>query len=299
MATADLLRSSRDGDQFHYHWAARQALKLLQPGTALAAIAIEGPSAQDTRERDGDEAVDLAEYYGSTDLHLADAVIYRQLKHSTTQATAEWTVSGLTPTLRKFAAKYRVILDEVPAAAARVSFQFLSNRRTRPTIALALTALAAGRTTDPDARHEVTYLSDALREVLSPDQVAAFCSRVLIDDRAPHLLELEHLFRADVAGFLVGAPPDAPVLLKEMVARRASSLEADHVIRRETVLSALRVPPDDLMPTPNLIRAPQALVPGGQTAAIAATITATCGRPILVHASAGVGKSVRDCPDFS
>src|SRR5688500_11661371 len=98
MATADLLRSSRDGDQFHYPWAARQALTLLQPGTALEAIAVEGPSSQDTRERDGDEAVDLAEYYGSTDLHLADAVIYRQLKHSTTQATAEWTVSGLTPT---------------------------------------------------------------------------------------------------------------------------------------------------------------------------------------------------------
>ena len=71
MATAGgLLRSSRDGDQFQHHWGARQAPKLVRPGTALTAIAIDGPSARDTRERDSDEAVDIAEYYGSTDLHL-------------------------------------------------------------------------------------------------------------------------------------------------------------------------------------------------------------------------------------
>jgi hypothetical protein len=30
MTSADLVRSSRDGDQFHYYWAARQCLKLLR-----------------------------------------------------------------------------------------------------------------------------------------------------------------------------------------------------------------------------------------------------------------------------
>jgi len=44
MATAGgLLRSSRDGDQFQHHWGARQAPKLVRPGTALTAIAIDGP----------------------------------------------------------------------------------------------------------------------------------------------------------------------------------------------------------------------------------------------------------------
>ena len=37
MTSTDLVRSSRDGDQFHYHWAARQCLKLLHPGSGLGA----------------------------------------------------------------------------------------------------------------------------------------------------------------------------------------------------------------------------------------------------------------------
>jgi len=42
MTSADKVRSSRDGDQFHYYWAARQCLKLLLPGSGLAAVSIEG-----------------------------------------------------------------------------------------------------------------------------------------------------------------------------------------------------------------------------------------------------------------
>jgi hypothetical protein len=47
MTSTDLVRSSRDGDQFHYYWAARQCLKLLLPGSGLAAVSIEGSSPQD------------------------------------------------------------------------------------------------------------------------------------------------------------------------------------------------------------------------------------------------------------
>ncbi|MFD0228190.1 hypothetical protein ACWGPD_20630 [Streptomyces hirsutus] len=42
MPDTALLRAGRDGDQFHYHWAARQALKVLLPGADLTAITIEG-----------------------------------------------------------------------------------------------------------------------------------------------------------------------------------------------------------------------------------------------------------------
>ena len=44
MAETDLLRTSRDGDQFHYYWAARQCLGLLAPGSSLVAVSIEGVS---------------------------------------------------------------------------------------------------------------------------------------------------------------------------------------------------------------------------------------------------------------
>jgi hypothetical protein len=51
VSSTDLVRSSRDGDQFHYYWAARQCLKLLLPGSGLAAVSIEGSSPEDPMGR--------------------------------------------------------------------------------------------------------------------------------------------------------------------------------------------------------------------------------------------------------
>lgn len=89
------MRSSRDGDQFHYYWAARQCLELLLPGSGLAAVSIEGSSPEDPGAAgeqaadDGDDdptgeyVVDIAEYYGDAVPDRASRVVYRQLKHST------------------------------------------------------------------------------------------------------------------------------------------------------------------------------------------------------------------------
>lgn len=44
MGNADLVRASRDGDYFHYLWAARKALLLLNPLSGLDVLTIEGPS---------------------------------------------------------------------------------------------------------------------------------------------------------------------------------------------------------------------------------------------------------------
>ena len=55
MAGEDLVRPSRDGDQFHYLWAARQCLQLLPGASDLVAVTVEGPSA---REAEGDDIED-------------------------------------------------------------------------------------------------------------------------------------------------------------------------------------------------------------------------------------------------
>ena len=44
MGNTDLVRASRDGDYFHYLWAARKALLLLNPLSGLEVLTIEGPS---------------------------------------------------------------------------------------------------------------------------------------------------------------------------------------------------------------------------------------------------------------
>lgn len=58
MSESMLVRASRDGDQFHYLWAARRALRLLTPESGLIAITIEGAA---TDELPGVEPVEVGE----------------------------------------------------------------------------------------------------------------------------------------------------------------------------------------------------------------------------------------------
>lgn len=142
------VRPSRDGDQFHYTWAARQSLRLLDTTAGLTALYVEAVDPSEHRSRaeadpgnnvarlaaddssplTGDEVIDLAEYWGSSDIDDADLVVYRQFKHSTTRPDEAWTFSYLTKTLVGFAKKYRSHRDNHPEALGRIRFEFITNR---------------------------------------------------------------------------------------------------------------------------------------------------------------------------
>jgi hypothetical protein len=79
---SDLVRTSRDGDQFHYHWAARHCLSLLPGVSDLVAISIEGASTAEGAGSvlEGDELIDVGFYYGSEQLEEARLVRYVQLR---------------------------------------------------------------------------------------------------------------------------------------------------------------------------------------------------------------------------
>ncbi|WP_157430493.1 hypothetical protein [Actinomadura macra] len=291
MSDTDLLRASRDGDQFHYHWAARQALKLLRPDADLTAIAIEGVSPNDTRGEDGEDVIDIAEYYGGTSLFNANRVVYRQLKHSTARATEEWSVSGLSKTVKGFAEKFRQIRKESPGIEEKVTFEFLSNRPIRESVLRAIGILADGGEVGEYA-HDVKYLRQYANFSGDAAGEAAFFGRLEVDATAPGLLRLEGLFRLDLTGLLPGAADVQPLLLKEMITRRATSLEANHVVERSTVLTALGASPEHVMPAPKLIDEPEHTILTEQTRAIVDDIIGLTGRPVVVHAAGGVGKSV-------
>jgi len=107
---SELVRFSRDGDQFHYLWAARRCLLLLSPTSGLVAVSIEGASKAENAPgkslNTGEELIDVAEYYGNEVIEKASCVRYIQLKHSTKHADKPWTASGLEKTLRGFANRY-------------------------------------------------------------------------------------------------------------------------------------------------------------------------------------------------
>lgn len=133
MAHPDLVRASREGDQFHYHWAARQCLELL-PGTSdLVSVTIEGPSAKEATGDDidaGEELIDVGLYFGAEGRADARLVRYVQLKHSTRRTLEAWTVSGLEKTIKGFAKRYAELLGRfaVDDVARRFRFEFTTNR---------------------------------------------------------------------------------------------------------------------------------------------------------------------------
>lgn len=289
MPPTDLLRSSRDGDQFHYHWGARQALRLLNPNTELMAIAVEGVAPGETDKAAGEHVVDLAEYWGGLTLEDADTVVYRQLKHSTTDPDGERTSSYLSNTLQGFAAKFRSILDRTPEAVDAVVFEFLCVPPIAESVKDALAELSgdSSATTQP-----IKYLREQLETSLIGAEVGQFCRRFVIADREPGLLQLRQTLANDVASFLPGSAADQDVLLREMVSSRASSIAgADPVITRATVLTTLRVTEERLLPAPNLISSPPALIETPDAREVVRLVHGGTG-PVLAHASGGVGKSV-------
>ena len=290
MVAADLLRSSRDGDQFHYYWGARHALALLRPGTDLVAISVEGSSSGDAAGGGaGEQVIDLADYYGSAVLAKADRVVYRQLKHSTTRPNEPWSASGLVKTLIGFADKFRQVRDELPGAEDRLQFEFVSNRPLGASVRQALDELALG---SDSAGRDAAYLRRKLGFGADRAGEALFCGLVVVDDTALDLFRLEQALGIDVRMYLPGSAGGEASRLKEIVERRATSLEKDQTITRATVLSALGATDDQMFPAPNLIRPPDELVPTESASRVAAELAGPAMRTGIVHAAGGIGKSV-------
>jgi hypothetical protein len=145
------VRASRDGDQFHYLWAARRCLHLISPAGDLIAVAIEGASTFESPNgqalEKGDEVIDVAEYYGSEELTNAAKIRYTQLKHSTHRATEPWTFSGLHNAVTGFAEKFKEIKARADGTLilGKIEFVFATNRSISAAVTTTAAELAQGK----------------------------------------------------------------------------------------------------------------------------------------------------------
>lgn len=114
-------------------------------------MSTQGPSAVETPAAEpiqaGEEIIDIGEYYGSENLADAGLVRYLQLKHSTQNADAAWTASGLAKTIQGFVSRYLALERQLGADALpdRFEFVFVTNRPIASNIIRAVSELAAGR----------------------------------------------------------------------------------------------------------------------------------------------------------
>lgn len=292
MANTDLVRPSRDGDQFHYHWAARQCLALLPGSSDLKAVTVEGPSSSedDAEIEEGIDLIDVGLYYGSETLISARRVRYIQLKHSTRQIVEPWQAGGLKKTLQGFTNRYKKLLERFSSAEMKEKFrfEFTTNRPIDPRLVDALQDLANGA----DARHpsiEQTLLSYS---ELSSAQNMDFFALFSFVGEEPSLWTQRNLLSRDVTKYLADADYDAPLLLKELVTRKAGSEFAkDPSIRRHDVLLAMKVDELILLPAPCQIVRQEHVFAREQEKEILDFMLQSV-HPVIVHADGGVGKSI-------
>jgi hypothetical protein len=293
MAGQDLVRASRDGDQFHYHWAARQCLRLLDTTKDLVAVTIEGPSVGETPTdaiSDGEELVDVGFYYGAEDLGQARLVHYVQLKHSTRHAADAWTASGLKKTIEGFAARYTELLNRLPAddIAQRFRFEFATNRPINRNVQETLSDLASGAL----ARHPDEHRTLLGYSGLSGVHAQRFFSLVTVSGGEGNLWEQRHRLAQDFSQYLAGPDSEAPLALKDLVTRKATTDgERDPSIRRHDVLLALNVDETELLPAPRQLHDPTGTLPREQEQEILRTLLESTV-PVVIHADGGVGKSI-------
>lgn len=294
MANTNLVRPSRDGDQFHYLWAARRCLNLLSTESGLMAVSIEGPSLEEQAGASpidaGEELIDVAEYFGSEEFERARLVRYMQLKHSTLHANDAWTASGLEKTIGGFAKRYGELKKAHPQAAfaGKLEFWFVTNRPISTDVAEAVADAAAGAA----SRHPAEYAKLQKFTGLAGSALEAFCGLIRFEDRQHGYWEQRNILFQEVSGYLPDADVDAPMQLKELVTRRAlSESELNPTITKIDVLRALKTDESSLFPAVNLIAQIRNAVTREQESQIIDQIVRATG-PIIVHAAGGVGKSV-------
>lgn len=295
MSDSELVRSSRDGDQFHYLWAAQRCLGLLSLSSDLVAVSIEGASSQEGGDGQtvdaGEEVIDVGEYYGSQELSTARLLKYMQLKHSTKHASEEWTISGLKKTLSGFAKRCVALKKErvgLPLTGW-LELHFVTNRPISRNVEE--TIEDAARSHSP--RHpEVFAFLEAYCDLKGAD-LAEVCGLLRLEPEQKGFLEQRRLLAQGLRRYLPGADSEAPLQLKDLVTRKATSeFTGTPQITKFDVLKSIGRSEDDLFPARCLIEPPARVVPREQEAELARVIVECVGRCLIVQADGGVGKSV-------
>lgn len=292
--TNESVAYSREGDEFHYRWAARRCLKLLYPTSSLQYLIIEGSDSTQGKEA-GEYVIDVAEYSRVNEdapLNIA----YYQLKHTTVQHEKPFQLSDLRPTIFGFAERY---VEHISAEqtnqndAPRLTFTIVTNRPISQEFKQHITAIGRGETirykNGKVHRFQTTLESyTKLTEV----QLQAFCAVLQLEDSEGDYKtqgielrrELSLILADDVDSRGIGN-------IVELVRKRVFSDTSSKIVR-EDVLNQLGITSDRaLFPAPPEFELLDNPIVRHQHDTLVAHITENSD-PLVIHAEGGVGKSV-------
>ncbi len=270
-------------------------MSLLSPQSELVAISIEGSSPSESEclstAREGEQVIDVAEYFGNEILCHAKRVRYVQLKHSTRRSSVSFTASGLNKTFKGFADRFQELSNHcsIRDLVERFEFWFVTNRPVNRKIKEAM--IDAANKLEPRYPAELEKLKSITD--LNQSEFSTFSGLVHFEDCQDDYWQQRNILSRELSGYLPGFDIEAPTQLKELVTRKALSESAENpVITKMDVLRVLHTDEERLFPARNLIKPIKNSIPRKQEVDIVHQVLQIENRPVIIHASAGVGKSI-------
>ena len=276
----ELVRYSRAGDVFHYRWAARRCLKMLNPLSKLKKVIIEGSA---NSKLAGEYVIDVSEYYGQDEDGIED-IRYFQLKHTTLHKNEPFTLSDFKKTICGFADRYKEHIAK-SVSSTELRFYLVSNRSISKDLKTQWEKII--KNTKCKNRFMQTIIKyTGLKDQKLIDFLKTFHFIVGEGDYNDQMRSL-HL---EVANIVVGDPPQIDSITG-LISEKALP-DSDGVILQEDILKRFGCTSlSDLFPASVEYEKDTYVVPMEQHKKLVRTIV-QAQNSIIIHAAGGVGKSI-------
>lgn len=274
-----LVSYSRAGDVFHYRWAARRCLKLIQPTTKLESVIIEGSK---EREKAGEYVIDVAEYYYDG---AKKRIEYYQLKHTTVKQNEPFSLSELKGTIEGFAERFQQHYKE--KSLAGVSFTIITNRKIDGTFKKNIADLIKGATIHNRFNKTLKNYTK-----LDDNELKHFCSLLNLEDSEGDYKAQKEDLRIEMARLQPGTIDPAQVASIVSLVQEKVLPDSNGIIIKEDILRPFGVTSEEhLFPAPPLFESVDKITIRDQYKELLDTIIKS-DNPVIIHAEGGVGKSV-------
>ena len=296
----DKVRASRDGHEFHEAWTARKAMQLLWPESELVAIAIEGLSPVDQIRATASttEIADITLYFGDVaKFEDASTTIIAQFKYSVTNHSKDFRAKDAKKTLEKFGKAYRDYETRygVRKVNDKLRFHLITNQPVYPALQQAIKNLATNAPSSGDVQKQAKQIQTACG--LSGKPLTAFMNSLNIIGRTGGLRSTKNELASLLVDWSATADPIATARLgklRDLVRERAGHAGTDrNLITRTDLLYALQIADSrDLLPCEARLTDVGRVIEREQFLDATKQANNSGTRPLLIHASGGVGKTV-------
>lgn len=307
-------RESNAGDDFHFLWAARRAVNLLDTSSTLTLLTVEKLAESDNDDSDLRLlTADVVEYHGGRDYASADRVDMIQLKYSTKAPQRAWTAARLTEKagigqankslVKRLSDAVNHAEQKMGANRARRSFRvkLVSNQ---PVSVELERAVAAGKNAGSAyTKKRLSCLDPAdatvLEKLYSASGQGSRTFALFLDclDLSGCGGSPRRTLRHQLSGALGGSAPVNPSraasdLVDLMRSEALPEGRASKGVDRERVLAALGASSFEMLfPAPPRFEKLEKPISTDDSRRVAKAIEETSTRQVVIHGDAGVGKT--------